>query len=219
MKIAMKYTTIVMSAVLSISSVYAGNYYGYAQEIPAPIAHIMIGKSWTAACPIPLADLRYLTICYWGYDDEVHEGHLVIHKELAEEIIEIFGELFAARFPIERMELIDYYNADDDRSMAANNTSAFCFRANTTNPSIISMHGYGCAIDINPLINPYVKGTRVLPEGGRAYLDRTQAHKGIITASLDNPCYRAFITRGYEWGGDWTDRIDYQHFAKPLKTN
>ena len=98
--------------------------------------------------------------------------------------------------------------------MTANNSSAFCCRANTTFSGQFSNHSYGTAIDINPLINPYVKGDTVLPENGRAYLDRSTSHPGIITRSADNACYNAFIKRGYTWGGDLEGRVDYQHFHK-----
>jgi len=68
-----------------------------------------------------------------------------------------------------------------------------------------------------PIINPYIKGTRVLPREGSAYLDRTKNYKGIITQSAGNACYQAFVSRGYEWGGNaWTDRVDYQHFSKQI---
>ncbi len=139
---------------------------------------------------------------------------MVVHAKLADELVAVFKELFDNKFPIERMELVDLYEADDDRSMAANNSSSFCFRPNTTTPGIFSNHSYGIAIDINPLINPYVKGDRVLPEGGRNFLDRSISYKGGITDASDNVCYQAFIKRGYHWGGSWPDRQDYQHFSK-----
>ena len=191
-------------------------YFGMAQEIPEPIAALMKGRSYKEECPVALQDLRYISVSHWDYDGHIRVGHMVVHAKLANELIEIFEELFYNKFPIERMELVDFYNADDDRSMAANNSSCFCFRPNTTTPGIYSNHSYGIAIDINPLVNPYVKGERVLPEGGRAYLDRSLAYTGGITDSSDNVCYRAFTSRGYEWGGSWLDRQDYQHFSKQM---
>ena len=187
------------------------------QAIPDDIAARMIGCSWKSECPVPLSKLRYITITHWGYDDAPHIGHMVVHEKLANELVTIFTELYEARFPIERMELIDEYEASDDRSMEANNSSAFCCRAITNKPGTFSLHSYGIAIDINPLVNPYVKGEQVLPAGGRSFLDRTQPFKGIITNSPDNAAYVAFTKRGYEWGGSWTDRIDYQHFQKQIK--
>lgn len=189
-------------------------FYGNSQEIPDTIASLMNGRSYKEGCPITIKELRYISVSHWGYDDKVHLGHMVVHAKLALEIVAIFKELFDHKFPIERMELVDYYEADDERSMAANNSSCFCFRPNTTTPGIFSNHSYGIAIDINPLVNPYVKGDRVLPEGGKAYLNRTVSYKGVITDSSDNICYKAFTSRGYHWGGSWPDRQDYQHFSK-----
>lgn len=142
----------------------------------------------------------YLTVTHWGYDNQEHIGHIVVHVKLADEIVVIFNELYDAHFLIECMKIIDEYSADDELSMAANNSSAFCCRAITNNPGNFSLHSYGIAIDINPLVNPYVKGSQVLPENGRAYLDRTQDYTGIIVKSFDNPCYRIFTMHGYEWG-------------------
>jgi len=79
--------------------------------------------SWQDNCPVPLHDLRLLKITYWGYDDTIHEGEIIVHYILAEEVIQIFKELLEHKFPIERMELIDAYKADDIASMQANNSS------------------------------------------------------------------------------------------------
>jgi hypothetical protein len=195
-------------------SVATATFIGYAEIIPDTIVQLMIGKSWKPECPVPLEDLRYLTLTHWGFDDEVHLGHLVVHKDIADDIVDIFAELFAHKFPIERMEIIDTYDADDELSMADNNTSAFCFRANTTKPGVYSNHSYGIAIDINPLVNPYIRGDIVLPRNARLYCDRTRSYKGMVTDAPDNICYRAFTQQGYEWGGHWKDRQDYQHFSK-----
>jgi len=192
-------------------------FFGKIEEIPETVKRMMVGCSWKPECPVSLENLRYVTVTHWGYDDAVHRGYLVVHTILADELLAIFSELFDAHFPIERMELIDVYGADDERSMAANNSSAFCCRAITNKPGTFSLHSYGVALDINPLINPYVKGDQVLPEEGRAFLDRTRPYPGIITKSLDNACYRIFTRYGYEWGGDWESPVDYQHFQKRLE--
>ena len=184
--------------------------------ISSSLATVMKSCSWKPECPIPLEELAYLTLSHWGYDGKVHEGELVVHKKLAREVVAIFKELFEGKFPIERMRLIDYYEADDEASMADNDSSAFCFRANTTRPGVFSHHSYGIAIDINPLINPYVRGTLVLPSGGKHYLDRMVVTPGLITDAEDNVCYQAFSKRGWEWGGHWEGRMDYQHFSKSI---
>jgi hypothetical protein len=128
--------------------------------------------------------------------------------------VEIFKELFEARFPIEKIRLIDEYEANDNKSMADNNTSSFCFREIDGKPGKLSKHSYGVAIDINPVQNPYVYMDKVSPEAGREYLDRSKVTKGMIVK--DDVCYKAFINRGWTWGGDWKNEKDYQHFQKSL---
>lgn len=190
-------------------------FEGLIETIPQPVASAMIGVSWNQLCPVALEQLRSITVSYWGYDDLIHRGHMIVHVSIAQEMVDIFSELFDARFPIERMELIDVFNADDESSMSANNSSAFCCRQNTTLPGIFSHHAYGLAIDINPLVNPYVKGDRVCPTAGKKYCDRTCLSKGGI--SQESSCYKAFTARGFLWGGNaWSDRKDYQHFFKEI---
>lgn len=190
------------------------DYVGEIQKVPSSIKELMVGKSWKEGCPVPMSDLRYLTMSYWGYDDMPHIGHMITHVKIAHDVVDIFAEMFEAKFPIERMEIVDLYDADDDRSMAANNTSCFCYRKNTTFPNLVSNHGWGLAVDINPKVNPYVKGSKILPPNGMEFADRSKIYKGGIYATLDNACYQAFIKRGFHWGGIWPDRQDYQHFAK-----
>jgi hypothetical protein len=175
---------------------------------PAPRARMT--SSWRPGCPLPRDDLRLLTLAHWGFDREVHRGELVVHKEQAPAVKRVFRVLFRVRFPIERMELVDRYGGDDDRSMAANNTSAFnCRRVEGS--SSWSEHAYGRAIDINPLQNPLVDGKRVAPPGGSRYLDRSRRAKGLIRA--DDVVVRAFAAVGWGWGGYWTSVKDYQHFS------
>lgn len=108
--------------------------------------------------------------------------------------------------------MIDDYNADDDKSMKANNTSAFCYRE-IAGTDVLSNHSFGRAIDVNPLQNPQVtsKG-KISPEEGRPYVDRSVNRKGMIQKGDD--CYNAFVSRGWTWGGDWNSTKDYQHFEK-----
>ncbi len=166
--------------------------------------------SWRPGCPVPLSDLRYLLIDYWGFDGREHRGELVVRAGWASEITAVFEELFWASFPIERMVLIDDFNGDDHRSMAANNTSAFNCRvvAGTTS---WSEHAYGRAIDINPVQNPYLQGSTVQPPAGVAYVDRSLDAPGMIHAG--DAVVTAFDAIGWAWGGDWMNSKDWQHFS------
>jgi hypothetical protein len=169
--------------------------------------------SWRPGCPVPIDDLRLLTLDHWAFDGTVHRGELVVNGQQAETVLGVFETLFRAGFPIERMELVDAYEADDDRSMAANNTSAFNCRRVTGNPDVWSEHSYGWAIDVNPIQNPYVTaGGAVLPPAGQAYVDRSLRAPGMIHDG--DAVTSAFIAAGWEWGGHWTSIKDYQHFSK-----
>jgi D-alanyl-D-alanine carboxypeptidase len=166
--------------------------------------------SWRPGCPVSLEDLRLLTLTHWGFDGQVHRGELVVHKDQARAVKEAFRALFKARFPIKRMRLVDVYGGDDDRSMAANNTSGFNCRT-VEGSSSWSEHAYGRAIDINPIQNPAVEGGRVSPPTGARYLDRSRRRKGLIRAN--DAVVRAFASIGWGWGGYWASLKDYQHFS------
>jgi hypothetical protein len=147
---------------------------------------------------------------HWGYDGKVRNGKLVVAAVRAGAVTEVFQTLYEERFPIERMEMVEEYGGDDNASMAANNTSAFNCRP-VTGGSSYSEHSYGHAIDINPLVNPYVKGSTVLPPGGVPYVDRSKDAAGMIHAG--DEVVTAFNRIGWVWGGTWTSLKDYQHFS------
>ncbi len=164
------------------------------------------GGSWKAATPAALrAELRHLRLYYVDAEGRTRQGEMIVNRLIAGDVAEIFDSLYRANYPIARIALIDEFGADDDRSMAANNTSAFNYRTITgSSTGRISLHGQGLAIDLNPLWNPYVKGAVVKPEGAR----RTPQ----ITHS--DLAYRLFRAHGFTWGGDWRSLKDYQHFEK-----
>jgi hypothetical protein len=180
--------------------------------VPAPLLEKILHTTWHAGCPVAPQDLRQLTVTYLDYQNRRRTGLLIVNKDLADETLNIFHKLLSHRFLIERIEPVESYDGDDDASMAANNTSAFNCRDATGKPGVFSNHSWGRAIDINPLTNPYVKGDKVLPPGGRKYLDRTREFPGSI---LKNSfIVREFEKAGWTWGGGWPDRQDYQHFEK-----
>lgn len=168
-------------------------------------------KSWRAECPIGLDELRLVSVTHWTFDGGTLQGELVVHESHAVAITVAFADLFQAQFPIAQMRLVDEYDGDDDRSMAANNTSAFNCRS-VSGTSRWSEHAYGNAVDINPVQNPYVTGRGdVHPPGGTSHTDRHRSTPGLITA--DGPVVAAFKRIGWKWGGLWTSGRDYQHFS------
>ena len=181
------------------------------------------GNSYKDNCIVPREDLRYIQALHKDKNGNVHFGEMVVHKLIADDVLEILQKLYDADYPIERMVLPDNYMADDETMMRDNNSSSFNFRF-ISHTTTVSKHGLGMAVDINTLYNPYHKivtnedgiQTEVIePATGKPYLDRTQSFDYKI--EKDDLCYKLFIEKGFEWGGDWTDRKDYQHFELPTE--
>ena len=167
--------------------------------------------SWRRGCPVGPVELRLLRVDHWGLDGRVHRGELIVHRDHARRILVVLEKLFKARYPIQRLRLVDAYRADDDRSMAANNTSGFNCRR-VSGSSRWSEHAFGRAIDLNPLRNPYVtRGGRVSPPAGRPYANRARRAAGMIHGG--DVVVRAFAAAGWRWGGYWSGSRDYQHFS------
>lgn len=187
----------------------------YYVEISDEVFARMDGKSFKSDCTTKRSSLRYVRVLHIGFDGATHIGELVVNKKIAEDMIDIFSELYGAGYKIEKMHLVDDYGADDNLSMADNNTSSFNFRW-VNGSSTLSRHALGMAIDINPLYNPWIyelDGVPVTdPPGGAPYIDRTVDCEYII--DHDDLFYQLMIEHGFTWGGDWSDSKDYQHFSK-----
>lgn len=188
---------------------------GSVAEQPArvqPVDAAGLGATWRPECPVPPAELRRITLSYIGFDGRSHRGELVVNRDAVSDVIAVFDELYSARFPIERMRTVDKYpDAADELSMQDDNTSAFNCRSLPSGSW--SLHAYGRAVDINPLVNPYISASGDLqPLTARAYLDRTRTDQGMIRDG--DVVVRSFAERGWRWGGHWRDPIDYQHFER-----
>lgn len=172
----------------------------------------MTGGSWRPGCPVGLHELRLLKVGHWGFDGRVHRGRLVVHRDEAGEMLGAMRTLFRLRFPIRQMRLVDAYGADDRRSMAADNTSAFNCRYVAGQPGVWSEHAYGRAIDLNPIENPYVTDSGyVSPAAGAPFANRSRHRPGMVHRG--GPVVAAFAAAGWEWGGNWAGTRDYQHFS------
>lgn len=168
-------------------------------------------------CPPEIREAqRLFDVLYYGFDGKVHKGQIVAHKDLVDDIKYAFSVALREEFPIRSAIPVSHPKFrkdglwDDDLAMEADNTSSFNYRP-ITGGTRISNHGYGRAIDINTVENPYVKGAKVLPPGSKY----DPAAPGTLTR--DHPVTRAFVERGWTWAGDWKapSPIDYQHFEKP----
>ena len=170
----------------------------------------MTPTSWRPGCPVGLEQLRYLTLSYWGFDGQPHQGELVVHVDVVGDIEAVFAALFRARYPIWRMELVDNYGGDDHTSIEADNTSAFNCRP-VAGTDRWSNHAFGKAIDINPIENPYVAGGQTSHDASVTFVDRGSVRPGMIVEG--DAVTAAFDARGWDWGGRWGAPIDYQHFS------
>ena len=190
----------------------------YSTEITDELMERMRGKSWKDSCTLPREDLRYLHLLHRDLEGEIREGEMVCNVHIADTLLSIFRELYEAGYPIEKICLVDEYDAEDERSMADNNSSCFNFRF-VSYTKKVSKHGLGMAVDINPLYNPYVKTVsgrlNIEPANGSPYVDRT----GEFPCKIDENdlCYKAFTSRGFSWGGSRRNSKDYQHFEVPTE--
>lgn len=191
----------------------------YYEPLSDDLAEYITGVSYPANLEKPaitLNELSYVHVLYRNFDGDSAEGELICNQSIAQDLVEIFHELYKAEYQIEKIHLIDTYGGDDDLSMADNNTSCFNYRV-VSGSSSLSRHAYGLAIDINPLYNPYITYNKdqtinVSPAAGEDYADRSKAFPYKIDE--DDLCYRLFKEHGFTWGGNWNSCKDYQHFQK-----
>lgn len=180
----------------------------------------IIGKSYVDNPNVALSDLRYLTISYYNFNHQVKEGEMIVNKAIADDVINIFKELYDIEYEIYSMRLIDDFwtgdgDTSDTASCDANNTSSFCYRE-ITGGGNLSNHAWGCAIDLNPQQNPYVSYKSGSPkwshENANDYIDRSVVKDHMIVEG--DECYNIFAKYGFGWGGAWKTIKDYQHFEK-----
>lgn len=187
-----------------------------AEPISDAVFARMKGKSYPANCTVARSDLRYIKALHYDAEGLLRIGEMVCNKAIANDLVEIFRELFRQHYPVERMVLIDNYDADDERSMRDNNSSCFCYRV-VAGSKTLSKHATGMAVDINTLYNPYVRKRAdgsmfIQPSTAAKYCDRSKNFPyKIVRGDL---CQRLFKQHGFRWGGDWKAYKDYQHFDK-----
>lgn len=173
----------------------------------------MKGKSYKKNCSVSKNSLRYVRILHKDLDGNTRIGELMVHRSIAKKVKKIFIALYEQDYPIEKMVLIDEYDADDNESMADNNSSCFNYRK-VEGSNKLSKHSLGLAIDINPRYNPYIHRlhgkTVVSPSNGKEYADRSKSFPYKIDKK--DLAYKLFTKAGFTWGGNWNSVKDYQHF-------
>lgn len=195
----------------------------YYEPVSEALQRYMTGVSYPAAgaegeeaAAVSFDDLLYLHILHYDFDGNPAEGELICNAGIAQDLVEIFYQLYLNEYQLESVLLIDEFNGDDTASMEANNTSCFNYRV-VSGSSSLSKHAYGLAVDINPLYNPYVTyekdGTeKISPDAATAYADRSASFSYKIDEN--DLCYKLFTQHGFLWGGNWNHVKDYQHFQK-----
>ena len=204
------FLTLLLGPLTSRSASEHPTLRGSAQPLSEEVRAAMTGVTWREGCPVGLGDLRLLTVPHHDMQGATQQGRLIVAADHAEALLDAFARIYAAGFPIARMQPAYVYGGSDDASMADDNTSAFNCRR-ITGGSSFSQHSYGHAVDINTVENPYVRGGRVLPPAGQPFADRALVRPGMITA--DGPVVAAFRDIGWRWGGHWRSLKDYQHFS------
>ena len=185
-------------------------------EISGSVKDRIYGKSYRENPHISMSDLRYIRVLYYDYSGNRRVGELVSNKAISGDLVEIFRDLYDAKYPIDKMKLVDDYDASDDWSSSENNTSCFNYRT-VAGSNSLSLHARGLAIDINPRDNPMVyydengNVAQCLPANGEAYADRSKSFEHKIDQS--DLCYQLFMEHGFTWGGNW-NAPDYMHFSK-----
>jgi len=200
--------TIGLSALTAVQAEEIPTFKASVEALTPDQRDKMNGRSWHDGCPVPLDDLVSIHLNYVGFDDAVHDGVLVIHRRLAKETVEIFGELFAVRFPIERMQ--PYEDFPIAESEASNDSVGFYCRPAEDNPKVFSSHAYGISVDLNPMTNPYHDlRTGWSPTGANG--ERNRSAPGLLNA--ESEVVKIFMRHGWIWGG-LLDPPDYMHFGK-----
>ena len=176
---------------------------------PAP-ADVIARSTWRKGCPVTAAQLAWVRLTFWGFDDRRHTGELLVNSRVAAKVVDVFHDLYDAHFPLEQLHITTRAEQEAAPTGDGNDTGAFNCRP-AVGQTVFSQHAYGLAIDVNPFQNPYHRGSLVLPELASAYLDRHEVRPGMIEP--DGPVVRAFSRIGWGWGGSWQHSKDFEHFS------
>ena len=209
--------TILFLLLFSFQTLQA-EYKATVSSINAEIKKRMIkGNSWRKGCPVSLGSLRYVKLTYIDFNGKDKRGEIIVHKDVAHEVKEIFSELYEMGYPIKKMRLVSDYKGNDWQSIESDNTSAFNCRS-ATGSKKWSKHSYGKAIDINPIENPYIaRNGRISHKASLKYRKRVHKNASYADRALllkNDQATKIFEKYGWKWGGDWSGVKDYQHFSR-----
>jgi hypothetical protein len=192
-------------------------FHASIQPLPAPLRAELSGRFWHAGCPVPLSQLRVLTVTHWGFDGHAHTGSLIVNQDAAAPLVKVFRQLYELRFPIRHLSIADAYGPAGSQPADGDISGSFECRQAVPSPcsggtgtGTWSNHAYGEAVDLNPVENPYVGCGQSHDPSGLPYLDRSRLRRGMVTPAV----VKAFRSIGWGWGGDWSGSTkDYMHFS------
>jgi hypothetical protein len=207
-------------AALAFHSTHAADrpFHSTARPLPASVRELVVSSgSWHAGCPVPLSQLRLLSVSYWGFDGRAHTGQLVVRDRAAASLGEVFRRLYRLRFPIHHMALSDVYGARSAQPADGDVTASMECRQAVPSPcsggtgtGSWSEHAYGEAVDLNPVENPYVGCGMTRDKTAVSYMNRSRTRRGMVTPAV----IEAFRSIGWGWGGSWSGSTkDYMHFS------
>ncbi|MDO4649091.1 MAG: M15 family metallopeptidase [Eubacteriales bacterium] len=207
---------------------YFASYEIQPEETDSVYARIL-GKSYpgTDSAQVEITSLKFVRVLHYDFNDQICVGELIVGADFAEEYINVFKELFAQKYQIRSMKLIDDFWEEgdnaftaDQKSIAADNTTCFNYRTQKPQGTSenLSGHASGLAIDVNPLENPDVRdGASVeTAEECQDYVDRANAPNDPHMINENDVCWTAFTNNGFSWAGaaeEGKTSFEYQHFS------
>jgi hypothetical protein len=202
---------------LMLLAVHAPTFHWSGKPLPTPLRAELTGHYWHSGCPVPLSQLRVLTVTHWGFDGRAHTGRLVVNKDAAAPLARVFRRLYQLHFPIRHMRLGNMYGPSGSEPADGDVSGSFSCRQAVPSPcsggtgtGSWSEHAYGEAVDLNPVENPYVGCGQTRDRTAVSYMDRSRVRRGMVTAAV----VAAFRSIGWGWGGDWSGSTkDYMHFS------
>jgi len=208
---------IILLTTIPLVSLFAEFQASIYKIAPKLKTEMIRGNSWHKGCPVDMVDLRYLRLTYINFQKEERVGELIVHQDIADDVVNIMRELYKISYPIYQMRLVSYFNGNDWQSIEADNTPAFNCRS-ATGSKKWSKHAYGRAIDINPIENPYISRKGYIShKASLKYRKRVHKRDTLEDRAVllkNDKATKIFKRYGWKWGGDWSGVKDYQHFFK-----
>jgi hypothetical protein len=97
--------------------------YSPEMERSAAVQKIIVDADYTfdealrgSSIPSSVKDkLDLVSVKYYGFDGKLHQGQIIVNKEIKNDILEIFKVIEETKFPIEKVVPIVDYNWSDEK--------------------------------------------------------------------------------------------------------